>query len=152
MINGHFVLSEVFLLNTVQIYMKQCDFAVKIAIELKLIKHIQLTTNSNNRSVCIFRWHTILTRISSPSQKTIYNFKLVVGHTTKHMKQTVVRATLKYDEPEVENAHEGAARVRHFQPRVHYFNAQSLPCIICIQYTACCRRIYSVSAIIYNSS
>ena len=60
--------------------------------------------------------------------------------------------TLKYDEPEVENAHEGAARVRHFQPPVHYFNAQSLPCIICIQYTACCRRIYSVSAIIYNSS
>ena len=36
--------------------------------------------------MCIFRWQTILTRVSPPSQKTIYNFKLVVGHTTKHMK------------------------------------------------------------------
>ena len=35
--------------------------------------------------MCIFRWQTILTRVSPPSQKTIYNFKLVVGHTTKHM-------------------------------------------------------------------
>ena len=34
----------------------------------------------------IFRWQTILTRVSPPSQKTIYNFKLAVGHTTKHMK------------------------------------------------------------------
>jgi len=39
--------------------------------------------------VCIFRWQTIglLTRVSPPSQKTIYSFKLVVGgHTTKQMK------------------------------------------------------------------
>ena len=36
--------------------------------------------------MCIFRWQTILTRVLPPSQKTIYNFKLVVGHTTKHMK------------------------------------------------------------------
>ena len=36
--------------------------------------------------MCIFRWETILTRVSPPSQKTIYDFKLVVGHTTKHMK------------------------------------------------------------------
>ena len=35
--------------------------------------------------MCIFRWQAILTRVSAPSQKTIYNFKLVVGHTTKHM-------------------------------------------------------------------
>jgi len=26
-----------------------------------------------------------LTRVSLPSQKTMYNFKLVVGYTTKHM-------------------------------------------------------------------
>ena len=36
--------------------------------------------------MCIFKWQTILTRVSPPSQKTIYNFKLVVGHTTKHTK------------------------------------------------------------------
>ena len=30
--------------------------------------------------MCVFRWQTILTRVSPPSQKTIYNFKLVVGH------------------------------------------------------------------------
>ena len=33
-----------------------------------------------------FRQQTILTRVSPPSQKTIYNFKLEVGHMTKHMK------------------------------------------------------------------
>ena len=36
--------------------------------------------------MCIFRWQIILTRVSPPSQKTIYNFELVVGHTTKHTK------------------------------------------------------------------
>jgi len=33
----------------------------------------------------------------------------------------VVSPTSKYDEPEVEMSHEGAARVRHFQPRVIIF-------------------------------
>jgi len=42
------------------------------------------------------------TRISPPSQKTIYNFKLVVGHTTKQ-RTTVICVTLKCYEPEVEN-------------------------------------------------
>ena len=32
-----------------------------------------------------FRRQKILTHVSPPSQKTIYNFTIVVGHTTKHM-------------------------------------------------------------------
>jgi len=47
---------------------------------------------------------------------------------------TVVSVTLKYDKPEVENvaSHEGAARVRHFQPRVHHLSmSHERPCLIC---------------------
>jgi len=37
-----------------------------------------------------FRWQTILAHVLPPSHKTIYNFKLVVGHTTKQMKHSRV--------------------------------------------------------------
>ena len=56
----------------------------------------------------IFRLQTILTRVSPLSQKTMHNFKLVVGHTTKHMKHG--------------RSSSGSS----------YFNVHSLPCIICI--------------------
>ena len=43
------------------------------------------------RYVCIFRWQTILSHVSPPFQKTIYSFKLVVGHTTKREAWSFVR-------------------------------------------------------------
>ena len=45
----------------------------------------------------------------------------------------VVCATFKYDDLRLKMSHEGAARVRHFQPRVHHiWMLDSLLCIICI--------------------
>jgi len=79
-------------------------------------------------SVCIFRWQTILTRVSPPSQKTIYNFNLVVGNTTKHMKHgrscDIIQMmhgewTLKYDESEVENVAGGRSPSATFSTEGH---------------------------------
>jgi len=80
-------------------------------------------------SVCIFRWQTILTRVSPPSQKTIYNFNLVVGNTTKHIKHgrscDIIQMmhgsewTLKYDESEVENVARGRSPSATFSTEGH---------------------------------
>jgi len=86
--------------------------------------------------VCISRWQTILTRVSLPSQKTIYNFKLVVGHTTKHMKHGR-SCDIEIWWPRLKMSHSGCALVRHFQPRVHHISmSHLLLCIICIVYIA----------------
>ena len=76
-------------------------------------------------SVCIL----ILTRVSPPSQKTIYNFNLVVGNTTKHMKHgrscDIIQMmhgsewTLKYDESEVENVARGRSPSATFSTEGH---------------------------------
>ena len=84
------------------------------------------------RSVCISRWQMILTRVSPPSQKTIYNFKLVVGHPTKHMKHGRL-CDIEIWLPSVENVTLGLhPRATFSTSGSSYFNVHSLPCIICI--------------------
>ena len=73
------------------------------------------------RSVCMFRWQTILTRLSPPSQKTIYNFKLVFGHTTKHMKHDR-SCDIEIWNPRLKMSHSGCTLVRHFQLWVHHIS------------------------------
>ena len=85
--------------------------------------------------MCIFRWQTILTRVTLPSQKTIYNFKLVVGHTTKHMKHGC-SCDIEIWWPSVENVALGLRpRVTFSTSGSSYLNVHSLLCIICIMST-----------------
>ena len=83
--------------------------------------------------VCVhFRWQTILTRVSPPSQKMIYNFEIMLA-IRQNIWSKVVRATLKYGDPRSKMAHLGWALKRHFEPQVHHISmSHSLPCIICI--------------------
>jgi len=48
-------------------------------------------------------------------------FKLVVGHTTKHMKHGR-SCVIEIWWPWLKMSHEGTARVRHFQPQVHHIS------------------------------
>ena len=79
--------------------------------------------------MCIFRWQTILTRISPQSQKTIYNFKLVVSNTTKHTKHGR-SCDIVIWWPSNENVALGPCpRATFSTSGSSYFNVRSLPCI-----------------------
>ena len=79
-----------------------------------------------------FTWQTILTGVSPPFQKTIYNFKLVVGHTTKHMKHGR-SCDIEIWWSSIKNVARGRSPSATFSTSgSSYFNVHWLPCIICI--------------------